>query len=133
MERLIIRDARGNAERAMGTALRWLVENGGGTVASDSKESIQTALGLETGSDVAAYFQPYRESGVKLGYMRRGLPFKGYVVAAFASDGIIRMLDNRPGIKGLLVLEKSDGDTRWWVGRHSPAELPLLPDEAPRG
>lgn len=124
MERYIITDAGSAARDNMMRGIDWLIAHGGGTVASDSREVIQRMLGFETGADVDAFFHRFRDQKVKFGHMRRGLPYKGNVVAAFTSDGILRMLDNRPGIERLLVLEGSDRDTRWWIGRRRPEELP---------
>ena len=124
MERYIMRNAGANAPESLKRGIDWLIARGGGTVASDSREVIQRMLGFETGADVDAFFHRFRDQKVKFGHMRRGLPYKGNVVAAFTSDGILRMLDNRPGIERLLVLEGSDRDTRWWIGLRRPEELP---------
>ena len=124
MERYVLRNAGANAPESLQRGIDWLIAHGGGTVASDSREVIQRMLGFETGADVDAFFHRFRDQKVKFGHMRRGLPFKGNVVAAFTSDGILRMLDNRPGIERLLVLEGSDRDTRGWIGRRRPEELP---------
>ena len=123
MERYIMRNAGANAPESLKRGIDWLIALGGGTVAADSREVIQRMLGFESGVDVAALFKQFKDQGIKFGHMRRGLPFKGNVVAAFTSDGILRMLDNRPGITQLLVLEGSDRDTRWWIARRNPAEI----------
>lgn len=123
MERYIMRNAGANAPESLKRGIDWLTALGGGTVAADSREVIQRMLGFESGVDVDALFKQFKDQGIKFGHMRRGLPFKGNVVAAFTSDGILRMLDNRPGITQLLVLEGSDRDTRWWIARRNPAEI----------
>ena len=123
MERFILRNAGTNAPESLQHGIDWLIAQGGGTVAADSREVIQRMLGFESGVDVDAFFKQFKDQGIKFGHMRRGLPFKGNVVAAFTSDGILRMLDNRPGITQLLVLEGNDRDTRWWIDRRNPAEF----------
>lgn len=128
MERYIMKNAGANAPESLQRGIDWLIAQGGGTVAADSREVIQRMFGFESGVDVDAFFKQFKDQGIKFGHMRRGLPFKGNVVAAFTSDGILRMLDNRPGITQLLVLEGSERDTRWWIDRRNPKEIANVAD-----
>ena len=125
MNRFIIEDANKDPKPYLNASILWLRDLGGGVVVSDLKSNLMQTLGAVTDGEFKKVEGILSGHGVSLTWRRRGIPYRGNVVAAFATRGLIEELDARDGIENMLVLGWSPSDYKDWANEHNPSRLQI--------
>lgn len=125
MNAYIILDEPDLRSRAMGFAMDWLEEKGGGTYFSDTKDNVCGMFDISTESQMGKLRSSLRERGIRLLWRRKGVPTRGNVVAAYIGPKSVAEISKYSKLDNLLVLAWGKEDWSEWIEANGATRLSL--------
>ncbi|WP_251159130.1 hypothetical protein [Caniella muris] len=107
-------DSTGANDEAVAAALRWLAEQGGGSVVAPDKRTLQSTLGAPTDAAFERLERRLSGMGITLAWKRRGLPFRAQHVVALYMDKTIDDVVQNGCVEKLLIIPWTQDELDWF-------------------